>query len=93
MTKKGNNISLQELELKIYHNMKKQTEELNKNIITLDKFLKITIILKNNIINRIISITSLVNSISIFIIIWINKAKTIIVICDTIRQIFNFIHF
>ena len=46
MTKKGNNISLQELELKIYHNMKKQEEELNKKIITLDKFFKITIIKK-----------------------------------------------
>ena len=44
MTKKGNNISLQELELKIYHNMKKQEKGLNKNIITLDKFFKITII-------------------------------------------------
>ena len=42
--KKGNNISLQELELKIYHNMKKQEKGLNKNIITLDKFFKITII-------------------------------------------------
>ena len=50
MTKKGNNISLQELELKIYHNMKKQEKELNKNIITLDKFFKITIIKKHYII-------------------------------------------
>ena len=52
MTKKGNNISLQELGLKIYHNMKKQEEKLNKN---------------NYIINRFITIKSSFNSISIFI--------------------------
>ena len=46
MTKKGNYISLQEIELKIYQNLKKQEEELNKNKIKLDIFLRL-LLLKN----------------------------------------------